>query len=182
MLSPLRVSPVWNETSFFGVIDSRPGLVDTWQNWDDYASDGYGMVTVRVRQTNDDPASPTANWGSWAQFIGGAYTGRGFQFQAWLAAPTGQNVGVEELCIIADVSEKNDHGAGVTWVPNKMSIVYDVKFYDVPAISIAILQGVVGDTFRITNKTRTGFDLELIGSTGAVITAARTFDWIAQGY
>lgn len=165
-----------------GFIDVRPGLVDTWQNWDDAASDGNGMVTVRVRQTDDDPASPTASWGPWAQFVGGDYTGRGFQFQAWLAAPTGQNVGVEELCIIADVSEKNDHGAGVTWVPNKMSIVYDVKFYGVPAISVAILQGIVGDTFRITNKTRTGFDLELIGSTGAIITGARTFDWIAQGY
>lgn len=163
-------------------IDQRVGNVDDWQSWDDAGDDGAGMVTIRVRQTDDDPASHAAHWTDWAQFIGGQYIGRGFQFQAWLTAPAGQNVAIEELCILADISAKSDHGADVIWVPNKMHITYAVKFFNVPSISIAIQQGVVGDTFRISNKTREGFDLELIGSTGAIITAPRTFDWIAQGY
>jgi hypothetical protein len=163
-------------------IDQRIGNVDDWQSWDDAGDDGAGMVTIRVRQTDDDPASASARWTQWAQFTSGTYTGRGFQFQAWLAAPPGQNVAVEQLCILADISAKADHGADIVWIPNKMHIAYSVKFFNVPSISIAIQQGVVGDTFRITNKTRDGFDLELIASTGAIITASRTFDWIAAGY
>ena len=163
-------------------IDQRPGLVDDWQSWDDAGEDGAGMVTVRVRQTDDDPSSPAARWTNWKQFISGTYTGRGFQFQAWLTAPGGQNIAIEELCILADISAKIDQGADIVWVPTKMHITYVVKFFLIPSIAIAIQDGVVGDTFRITNKTREGFDLELIDSTGANITGARTFDWIASGY
>jgi predicted phage tail protein len=163
-------------------IDERPGLVDDWQSWDSAIDDGQGMVTIRVRQTDDDPADGNAVWSEWKQFIAGEYYGRAFQFQAWLDAPEGQNVAIEELCILADVSAKADQEADVVWEPVKMHIDFDVKFKFIPSISVAIQDGVVGDTFRITNKTITGFDLELIGSTGAVITAARTFDWIAQGY
>jgi hypothetical protein len=163
-------------------IDDRPGNVDDWQDWDNASDDAQGMVTIRVRQTDDDPASPAARWTNWTQFISGEYTGRGFEFQAWLTAPSGQNVAVEELCILADVSAKQESGADVAWVPSLMHIAYTVKFFLIPSISIAIQQGVVGDTFRITNKTREGFDLELIAGTGAVITGVRTFDWIAAGY
>jgi hypothetical protein len=163
-------------------IDDRPGTVDEWQDWDNQDDNLTGMVTVRVRQTDDDPASPAAQWTQWKTFIGGEYIGRGFEFQAYLAAPPGQNVAVEELCILADISAKHDDGADIVWVPNKMHITYNIKFLLVPAITIAIQEGVVNDTFRITAKTREGFDLELVAGSGAIITAARTFDWTAAGY
>lgn len=163
-------------------IDQRTGRVDDYQNFDSTFDDGDGMVTIRVRQTNNDPASGTAVWSDWAQFISGEYIGRGFQFQAWLDAPDGQNVAVESLSIIADVSAKMEQGADVAWVPSKMRINFAVKFSYTPSISVAIQNGIAGETFRITNKSRTGFDLELISSTGAVTTAARTFDWTANGY
>lgn len=163
-------------------IDERPGNVDDWQDWDSSQDDGRGMVTVQVRQTDDDPDLPAAVWGSWANFIAGEYRGRGFQFRALMSAPSGQNVAIEQLCIIADVSAKLEEGANIVWVPNKQRINYTVKFVYVPAISIAVQSGVTGDYFVISNKSTTGFDLELKNSAGAIITAARTFDWIASGY
>ncbi|THK37602.1 host specificity protein J [Ensifer sp. MPMI2T] len=163
-------------------IDERPGLVDDWQNWDSAIDDGDGLVTIQVRQTDNDPASGTAVWSDWRQFISGEYYGRGFQFQAQLAAPEGQNVAVEELCILADVSAKVDQGADVAWVPNKMRINFAVKFKYIPSISVAIQDGIVGDYFVISNKSITGFDLELKKTGDTIITAARTFDWSAQGY
>ena len=135
-----------------------------------------------MRQTNNDPTSGSAVWSPWTQFIGSEYEGRGFQFRALLAAPAGQNVAVEELCIIADVSAKMAYDSDVAWTGAKMHITYPFTFVYMPSIAIAVQQGVVGDTFRITAKTRSGFDIELINSAGAVITAARTFEWIAQGY
>jgi predicted phage tail protein len=162
-------------------IDQRNGLVDNYQSFDSTFDDGDGMVSIRVRQTDNDPASGTAVWSPWAQFISGEYIGRGFQFQAWLDAPDGQNVAVEELSIIADVSSKMEQGADVAWTQAKMRVNFTVKFSYTPSISVAIQNGVAGDTFRITNKSRTGFDLELLNG-GALIAAARTFDWSAHGY
>lgn len=163
-------------------VDDRPGLVDDWQNWDSAIDDGEGMVTIRVRQTDDDPASGAAVWGPWQQFLSGEYLGRGFQFMAWLNAPEGQNVAIEQLCIIADVSNKIDQGADVRWMPVKQHIDFTVKFQFTPSISVAIQNGVVGDYFVITNKSPTGFDLELKNSANLIIAADRTFDWIASGY
>jgi predicted phage tail protein len=163
-------------------IDQRPGLVDDWQDWDSSQDDGRGMVTVQVRQTDNDPASGSAVWGPWANLVAGEYRGRGFEFRALLSAPSGQNVAIEQLCVIADVSAKLEEGANIVWVPNKQRINFTVKFFYTPAISIAVQSGATGDQFRITNKSRTGFDIELLNSANAPITAARTFDWIASGY
>jgi hypothetical protein len=163
-------------------IDSRAGDVDSWQDWDNAADPGSGMVTTRIRQTNDDPASPSAQWTQWTQFIAGEYTARAFEFQAWLTAKPDENVAIEELCIVADIANKVDEASDVVWVPIKMTILYKVKFYSIPSLSIAIQEGVENDTFRITNKTRESFDLELLTTGGSPITGARTFDWIASGY
>lgn len=163
-------------------IDDRPGYVDDWASWDSSIDDGQGMVTIQVRQTNNDPASGSAVWSEWKQFISGEYTGRGFQFRAWLDAPDEQNVAIEQLCIIADVTAKTDQGNDITWVPNKQHITFNFPFVYVPSIAVTIQQGVTGDYYKITNKTKTGFDLELFNAAGAIITATRTFDWIASGY
>jgi predicted phage tail protein len=162
-------------------VDSRAGLVDDWQDWDNAADPGSGMVTTRIRQTDDDPDDPAAVWSTWSTFIAGEFTGRAFEFQAVLTADPDENVAIEELCILADIANKADQGNDIAWIPSKMTIVFAVKFYSIPSLSIAVQEGVEGDTFRITNKTRESFDLELLNGT-AIITGARTFDWIAAGY
>jgi len=165
-------------------IDSRTDPVDTWQSWDSSQDDGLGSVTIQVSQTNDDPASGSAVWSDWTQFIGSDYTGRGFRFRAWLDAPDGQNVAIEQLCIIADVSAKMDYGSDIPWpaATTIMHISYAFNFVYEPAISIAVQEGVPGDTFKITNKTQGGFDLQILKSNGTPVGANRTFDWTAQGY
>lgn len=163
-------------------IDQRSGRADDWQNWDNAVDDGDGQVTIRVRQTDNDPASPSAVWGPWSIFIGGEYIGRGFQFQALMDAPPGQNVAIEQLCIVADVTAKMEQGADVPWQPVKQRINFAVKFKYTPSISITVQNGKVGDYYTITNKSKTGFDIELKNSANAIITEARTFDWIASGY
>lgn len=163
-------------------VDDRLDKVDDWQSWDSAIDDGTGMVTILISQTDNDPASGAAVWTAYTQFISGEYTGRGFRFQAWLDAPDGQNVAVEELCIIADVSAKMDQGNDKTWVPVKQRVNFNFPFVYVPSIAVTIQQGATGDYYKITNKTKTGFDLELFNASNAIITATRTFDWIATGY
>lgn len=163
-------------------VDDRAGDVDTWADWDAADKDAGGMALVEIRQTNDNPASPTAQWSQWGGMIAAEYTARAYQFRVRLTAPPGENVAVEQLCILADISAKQDNGADIIWTSPSMNISYNLKFYTVPSLAVAIQQGVPGDTYKITNKTITGFTIQLLNSSGAAITAARTFDWQAQGY
>lgn len=164
-----------------GFIDDRMNKCDTWQSWDDEGTDGAGAVTIQYRQTNTDPAG-TPDWTEWQQFIAGEYEGWAFQFRAWLQAPQGQNVGIEELGVIADISDKQDIGNDIAWAPNVMNITYSVKFFSIPSVAINIQNAQTGDYYEITNKTKTGFTLRLRNAAGSIITGSRTFDWIAIGY
>lgn len=161
-------------------IDDRIGNVDDWQSWDDPDDDLSGAVHIQVRQTDDDPAG-TPTWSDWTLFTSSSYEARAFQFRAILTAPIGENVAIESLAITADISNKVDQGSDVAWIDPKMTIAYNLKFYLVPSVSILIQEGVTGDIARVTNKTTTSFDLEILNG-GVVVTADRTFDWIASGY
>ena len=91
-------------------------------------------------------------------------------------------VAVEQACVLVDISDKQDSDNDVVWTPNSMTIAFHFAFYQPPALAISIQGAAVGDTWKITAKTKTGFTIQLLSSAGAVITAARTFDWQAQGY
>jgi hypothetical protein len=174
----------FSESSTF--IDDRTDNVDTWQSWDDITEDLKGYVQIQVRQTDGDPSlSPT--WSPWKQFVSGEYQGRGFEFRAILTAPVGQNVAIEELCVTADLRNKSDHGSDIPWTyvtGSTMTILFNAKFYQPPAISIQIQTGNPGDYAEISAKTREQFVLALFdGNTNLPIpSGTRTFDWIATGY
>jgi len=175
----MEAFPFYESSPF---IDVRPGNVDTWQNWDDQDEDASGQVMIRVRQTNDDPAGVSPTWTDWAPFVVGEYIGRGFEFQAVLVAPLGQQVGIEELCITADLTAKQDQGSDIAWTQPSQTINFLVKFYLPPSISIQMQNAVTGDYTKITSKSRTGFTYEIRNSSNAIVTAARTIDWQAAGY
>lgn len=172
--------PYFDNTPF---VDDRAGNVDDWQNWDLEAEDATGEVQIWVRQTDVNPGTALAtDWTEFQPFISGQYIGRAFEFRAVLIAPFDQQVGIETLAVTADLTAKQDHGSDVDWVDPSMTIPFAVKFYLPPAITIQMQDGVTGDHARITAKDRLGFTVEFRNSSNAVITAARTFDWEAQGY
>jgi hypothetical protein len=163
-------------------IDDRTGDADSWQDWDAADSDATGMAVMEIRQTDQDPASGSAIWSAWGGMIASQYSGRGFQFRIRLEAPIGQNIAVEEACVLADFSAKQDSGNDLVWVNPSMTITFAIKFFYTPAIAISIQSAVTGDYAKITAKSPTGFTIQLLNASNAVITAARTFDWQAQGY
>jgi hypothetical protein len=162
-------------------MDERAGEVDTWANWDATLGIATGTVRILMRQTDDDPALPDAVWTDWHDFVVGDVTGRAFQFKAVLSAPNGQNVQIEELCVLADLRNKVDQGEDVTYEGNTLSIRFSLKFYLIPAVGITLQQSAAGDRVEITNKTREGFDLDIIAANGSKV-PSMVFDWLAAGY
>ena len=160
-------------------VDDRLNDCDDWQDWDDVEADLGGQVQLYIRITNDDPASPGAAWSSWQVFAPMEYTGRGFEFRADLSAPAGQNIGVETLCIIADLRMKMDSAEDVPYPAAPTHVTFTVKFYLVPAVVVTVQNALATDQIQILNKTRQGFDID-IRNAGAQVT--RTFDWQSRGF
>jgi predicted phage tail protein len=160
-------------------IDSRLNNVDDWNDWDDVNEDLGGEVQLYIRTTEQDPASPTAVWSDWQLFSPVEYTARGFEFRAVLSAPAGQNIGVETMCITADLRMKMDSAEDVSYPATTTHVTFKVKFYMVPSVVVTVQNALATDTIQVINKTREGFDLNVTNA-GAQVT--RTFDWQARGF
>lgn len=160
-------------------LDSRIEDSDTWDDWDDVQDYLDGRVSLQIRHTDDDPDDPEAVWTEWQAFTGGSYTARAFEFKAILDASPGQNIGVETMCIIADLREKIDHGDDVVYGGEDTPVDFNIKFYLVPAVVITIQDAQPGDNAEIVGKDRETFTVRITNQ-GAQVT--RTFDWHAMGY
>lgn len=163
-------------------IDSRLSEVDTWEDWDNAGADYAGEVTLLISYTADDPSGPAPNWSPWQRFITGEHFARAFRFQAILTAPPGQNIGVEELCILADLRAKMDEGSDVVYPAADTRVDFRIKFFVPPAVVITVQDAMENDRTQIIAKTTEYFILRITGAPDGVTQKNRTFDWHAQGY
>src|SRR5262249_5312984 len=164
-------------------IDNRFDNCDSWPDWDVASADYGGQVTMMIRTTNDDPAALAASWSDWQIFNPGEYTARGFQFQALLSAPIGQNIGIEQLCVTGDFKQKYDQGADVPYSAVNTRVYFHVKFYSVPAVVTTLQLAMAEDRIELPVKTREYFEVKITQtSSGTNPVGARSFDWHAQGY
>lgn len=163
-------------------IDSRMADCDTWEDWDNAGADYSGEVTLMISQTLDDPTAGSPAWSPWKRFITGEHYGRAFRFMAVLTAPSGQNIGVEELCILADLRAKIDEGADVPYPAVDTRVTFRIKFFIPPAVVVTVQNAMENDRVQIIAKTAEYFDIRITGSPDGVTQKTRTFDWHAQGY
>jgi predicted phage tail protein len=162
-------------------IDDRLNDCDDWQDWDDVSEDFGGQVALYIRTTQQDPASAGAAWTDWQIFAPQEYTARAFQFRADLYAPAGQNIGIEQLCIIADLRMKMDSAEDVPYPTSAVNqhVTFGVKFYLVPAVVITVQNALATDKITVVNKTREGFDLNINFTSPPT---NRIIDWQARGF
>jgi predicted phage tail protein len=167
----------FNETG--DLFDDRMEDIDTWTNFDDTSGDYDGQVTLMIRSTETDPTLPGVLWSDWRLFISGEHYGRAWEFRADLSASAGQNVGVETLCIQADLRSKIDAGEDIPYPAAQVHIDFAIKFFLVPAVVITVQDASNLDDVKVINKTTTGFDVTIKQGAAHQV---RTFDWHAQGY
>lgn len=162
-------------------IDQRTELIDDWLDLDGEYIDDVN-AEIFLRSTLDDPNDIDAEWTDWKRFFVGEYKARGYQFQ--LRAETAQashNIVVNELSVTIDMPDRvEDIQDVVTAGSGATSITFTHAFKEPPAIGITMMNGASGDRYVITNRTATGFDIEILNSGGT--TVSRTIDVLAKGY
>lgn len=163
-------------------VDDRTGDVDTWEDWDDAGTGLDGTVTILMRSTLDDPVDPGAVWTEYQPMTAGEHYARAWEFQAFLKAPEGQNIGIEKLCITGDFRAKIDAGEDVLYAEEETRVFFRIKFYLVPAVVVTVQNAENTDNIKVINKTREYFDLEITNEVGVHQVGLRSFDWHAQGY
>jgi hypothetical protein len=154
-------------------------LISEREIWSGVEASQYG-VSLQVRTTEDDPnGSPT--WTNWKQFVIGEYTARAFQFRLKLNSNE-QDVtpSVSKASIEIDVPDRIESGDDITVPSSGATITYNNAFREKPAISVAIDDLDTGDTYTITNKSRTGFDIQFLDNGGSGV--QRTFSYVAKGF
>ena len=173
------VSDRFDVTSAFdsatGLFDSRPGLFDGGnQNFDDTS------VSLQMRHTTDNPAS-SPTWTSWLPFTIADVTARAFEFRILLGS-TNVNASpvVKTLSVVVDMPDRVAAANDITFT-GTTNVTYAKPFKVAPAVGISLANLANGDRYTMTNKTRTGFTVNIFTG-NSVSTNSVTLDYVAQGY
>ena len=172
-------------------IDSRTGLVDSWEDFEGAVVDKVN-AKLYVRKTPDDPAG-TPTWSAWQEFVNGTFGGRAFQFKAELLSnDPAQNILVDQLGYEATFQRRSEQSAvAVSSGAGTKSITFDKPFFtgtaslggvdtSLPSIGIVAQNLATGDYVNVSNVSRTGFDVTFRNSAGTAV--SRNFLWTAVGF
>jgi hypothetical protein len=180
---PVVFSTLFDAVS--GNFDSQAGF------FDGTVADQINVATY-VRVTADNPSgSPT--WGPWTEFTSGMIRGRGVQVKAIFTTETELiGVAIDELGAVLELTRRvttslatqTSSSSAVTTItfPNafyKAVTVGDPYYTLLPSVGVTGLSLGSNVTTKITNLTRTGFDVEFLqGSTRQAV----DFTYNAVGY
>ena len=138
-------------------------------------------VVLSVSTTEDNPANAGASWSAWQVLTLGDYRARGFRFRAVLVSENPMvTPAVEMVSVVLDMPERTESAQNVSCPSGGLTVTFGAAFKDVPSLSIsgAALQS--GETYTISNKSRSGFTIRFVNSSGVYV--ARAFDWMARGF
>jgi hypothetical protein len=157
------------------LFDSTAGEFDTIGSDADDTS-----VTLELRHTDDDP-SGTPTWTDWQSFSVSDITARAFEFRAILGSTTEtSSPQISELSVEVDMPDRVESGSDITFT-GTTNVTFTNAFANVPAIGISLADMTDGDRYTITNKSRTGFTMNIFTGSSAS-TNAVTLDYVAKGY
>lgn len=140
--------------------------------------DSKFSANLELAITNDDPSS-SPSWSSWIPFQVGDYTARAFKTRLRLVGtPPGVTPIVEEVNVVFDMPDRT-YGFSATVSTSGSTITFNPAFYAIPEIGIAVLNGQEGDTYTITNRSVSGFEIAFTNSSNPV---ERNITGLAKAY
>ena len=171
-------------------IDARTALIDTWNDFDGTEADAVN-AKLYMRRTDDDPSgSPT--YTAWQEFVAGTFKGRAFQFKAELtSADIAQNILVDQLGYETSFQRREEISQPIASGTSTKSVTFDNAFFVgtsalgnlnnfLPSVGITVQNLGNGERVNISNVTGTGFDLDVLDSSGN--NQDRTFTYTAVGF
>ena len=152
------------------------GASNTW------VQDVPGKASFKVEwrfSTNTNSESDFGPWAERSQAVEVDVKWAQARIVADIKDPTFQ-VTVNGWELFIDVIEVTLSGTVSTSASQAVSVSFSKTFNQKPEIVPSIVNGSAGDTWRITNASKTGFDIESFDA--AETRVARTVDWIVRGF
>jgi hypothetical protein len=140
--------------------------------------EGLFSVGIELSTTNDDPLVDP-EWSEWRSFLVGDYSARAFRFRIAMSG-TYPNVTpvVSAVAIQIDMPDRVV-GFDAVVLTTGTRVEFDPPFYVTPKIGIAVIDGVEGDKYLITNQDESGFDIAFTNGGSPV---ERNISGIAKAY
>lgn len=166
-----QIGQNFNDTT--GLFDDRTGLFDG-------SFPSFVTANVLFRVTRDDPAGSPA-WSTWMELTINEIVGRAFEFRLELLTENSeQKISISQLSTFVQFRRRTEQGSdNVTGAGYTVS--FNKAFYEAPSsVSVQLLNGESGDYTRVTNITKSGFDITVYNSVDAVVN--REITYVVQGY
>lgn len=140
--------------------------------------EGSWTVTVQYAYTEDDPAG-TPTWSDWSDFVAGDLTARAFRARlVFMGSPPNITPVLTHIKVILDMKDRVV-GFEASVGTGGATITFDPDFFIVPEIGISVSDGQEGDSYVITSKTASGFNIAFTNNGSPV---ARNVSGVAKGY
>ena len=118
---------------------------------------------------------------SYQDFVVGDYLARYYKFRLKMTSIDGSATPVvTALSVTLDMEDRIESGNNIVSGTGTKSVTYAQAYLTIPALGFAVQNMASGDTYTLTNKTATGFDVAFTSSGGSGV--SRTFDYISKGY
>lgn len=150
-------------------------------DFDDQPSNFDGDASVKSRSilqisTSDD----NTTYSAFRNFIVGDYTARYYKFQLRMESDDNSATPlVSGLSVSIDMEDRIQSDKDIVSGTSTKVVTYPAPFKIAPALGIAAQNMATGDTFSITSKSTTGFQIAFTDSGGSGV--SRTFDYVAKG-
>ena len=114
-------------------------------------------------------------------FVVGDYLARYYKFRMVMTSNNGSaSPVVTELKVTLDMEDRIESGNNIVSGTGTKSVTFTQSYVTVPALGFAVQNMASGDTYTLSNKTATGFNVAFTNSGGSGV--SRTFDFIAKGF
>ena len=156
-----------NNMDYWGKVDLRPAWEDVKQ---------LDNLTVESRVTGDDPASGSATWTDWKEFLIIDVVARGIQIRVTFDDfDKNSQFTLRELELKVDMVPRSESDRAKT----ATSITYENPFFIIPDLVVTPTNMATGDYMTISSEAKTGFNVNFYNSSGASQT--RNYNYIARG-
>lgn len=144
-------------------------------------SESLWDVTLQIRTTLDDPASPSAVWSDWIAFRVGDEIARGYEFKVVMnIADLNASIRIVELEVSVDMPDRVVGGDDIDCPVGGVYVTFSPAFKERPAITVTGQELPTGARDIRSNVTGAGFHQKYVNSSDGDIAAS--FDWVAKGY
>jgi hypothetical protein len=126
-------------------------------------------------------SSDNVTYTTFRNFSVGDYTARYYKFQLLMQSDDlGSTPLVSVLSVTVDMEDRISSESDVVSGTGTKIVTYPITYKIIPALGVTAQNMTTGDSYLITSKSTTGFQIAFTNSGASGI--SRTFDYIAKGY